>query len=162
MVGVLVGAFILLVYLGVKETTGAATDIPIPTAGFYHVSSGNDFIDALAEAIARAEGYYAPGPHDGHSLPYFHNNPGDLMTGGVNITYPDANSGWQALYNKLRNILNGGSHVYTLDMSIHQVARTWTGGDNPGPWANTVVSYLQQQGYDVTGDNSVSDLAAYA
>lgn len=120
-------------------------------------NSGDSFIDALANAIASAEG----------SNPDI-NNPGDLTAGdfdpsNVTGTFNSAGvaivdtveNGWAALTNKLSNILNGSSSVYSPDMTISQFAQTYTGGDNSDAWANTVSSQL-----GVTPDTTLGDAAA--
>lgn len=120
-------------------------------------SSGNSFIDALAAAIAQAEG----------ADPSI-NNPGDLTAGDVDSrsitgTFNDAGvviidsieNGWNALYSKLQNIFSGNSSVYNPSMTISQFAMTYTGGDNADSWASTVASAL-----GVTPDTTLADAQA--
>jgi hypothetical protein len=126
-------------------------------AGNGGTSSGNAFIDALANAIANAEGADPA-----------NNNPGDLTAGdfdpsNVTGTFNSAGvaivdsleNGWNALYNKLGNILNGQSSVYSSDMSISEFAETYTGGDNAARWAESVASAL-----GVTVDTTLADAQA--
>jgi hypothetical protein len=123
-----------------------------------------DKVKALAEAIARAEGFYA----SGNPLPRRANNPGDV-TGADGGGYPTsgvANSagvlifqnvadGWDALYKKLTRIASGQSHVYTLDMTIADLAQKYTGGDNAGAWAQNVADAL-----NITTDTTLGEYFA--
>jgi hypothetical protein len=117
-------------------------------------SSGSPFIDALAAAIAKAEG----------ADPSI-NNPGDLTAGDVdpsNITgtfnnagvviIDSVENGWNFLYGKLQNIFSGNSEVYNPSMTISEFAQTYTGGDNADSWASTVASAL-----GVTPDTTLAD-----
>lgn len=120
-------------------------------------TSGNPFIDAFANAIAKAEG----------SDPSI-NNPGDLTTGdfnpdnvlgefnsaGVAVVDSIAN-GWAALYNKLGNALSGNSEIYSADMTIQEFADKFTGGDNADTWAQSVAGDL-----GVTTDTTLADAQA--
>jgi hypothetical protein len=119
--------------------------------------SGNSFIDALANAIANAEG----------SDPSI-NNPGDLTAGdvpGSNITgtfnsagvviIDTLQNGWNALYTKLQSIMSGNSTVYSPDMTISELAQTYTGGDNADSWASSVAQSL-----GVSTDTTLSDAAS--
>lgn len=105
-----------------------------------------DKIWQLAQAIALAEGYNIPG-----SNPARLNNPGDISDGGKtygfeshsgsDVTkFPDAETGWRWLYNKLGNILAGGSHVYSANMTFVQFAQKWAG--NWQAWATNVTREL--------------------
>jgi hypothetical protein len=95
-------------------------------------------------AIATAEGYQ----NGAGVIPYDYNNPGDITDGsstygsGTNgiTTFPTAEVGWQALYNKLQNIISGGSSTYPSDWSWTQVGNLWAGGD--ANWATNVAQYL--------------------
>jgi len=163
-------AVVVLALLGIGyyilESSGA-TD-PGQTLG--PPSSGNPFIDALAAAIAHAEGYYLP-----LSRPNRNNNPGDITdtgvgevgkdSGGLDI-FPDSNTGWNALYHKLSNIMNGGSNTYSPIMSITNFAYTWTGGDiingngATANWASTVASKLTASGFPATTDQTLQEVSA--
>jgi hypothetical protein len=120
-------------------------------------TSGNSFIDAFANAIAKAEG----------SDPSI-NNPGDLTAGDfdpsqVTGTFNAAGvaivdtlqNGWQALYTKLQNVLSGASSVYSPSMTISEFAQVYTGGDNAAEWAESVASSL-----GVTVDTTIADAEA--
>jgi hypothetical protein len=148
---------IWLLALGALFFVGYEVYVAEQNAGNGGTSSGNSFIDALANAIANAEG----------SDPSI-NNPGDLTGGDFNPsnvvgTFNSAGvaivdtiqNGWSALYNKLSNILNGGSSVYSPDMTISDFANTYTGGDNAASWAQSVADAL-----GVTVDTTLSDAQA--
>jgi len=119
------------------DDNGSATnagDIWMPPL----TSSYNDKVQYLAEAIARAEGFYVAG-----SLPQRQNNPGAIKSGGVFVTsYPDAASGWNALYNQVDLMLTGRSAYYNSSMTFSQIAQIYTGGDNAETWAFIVSNTL--------------------
>lgn len=143
---------LLLVVLGV-----GAVGYLLSLNGAGSVQTPTNFIQALANAIAKAEG----------ANPSI-NNPGDLSSGdfpaahvtgifnsaGVAIV-DTLENGWAALYNKLSNIFSGNSAVYSPSMTISQFAQTYTGGDNAQAWANTVAGEL-----GVTPDTTLADAQA--
>jgi hypothetical protein len=93
-------------------------------------------IDALAKAIARAEGFGIPG-----ALPTRANNPGDLMAGDIGFgeidgktVFQTAEDGWDALKRQLLLIVNGRSNYYDAFDTFRQFAVTYTGGDSPDSW----------------------------
>jgi hypothetical protein len=107
-------------------------------------TDGGDFVSALANAIAKAEGTSATA-----------NNPGSLTSGDVPddsilgifnsagvVIIDTLENGWNFLKNKLQNILDGNSSVYSPNMTISEFAQTYTGGDNADGWANTVANEL--------------------
>jgi hypothetical protein len=108
---------------------------------------GTDKVWEICCAIATAEGFNrGPG-----AVPYDLNNPGDLSDGasefgsqphsGSNVTtFPTAETGWQWLYNKVQNIVSGGSSVYPQTLSWSGVAQKWAG--DWSNWLNNVTSYL--------------------
>ena len=95
----------------------------------------------VAEAIARAEGYYAAGIHDGRSLPYRLNNPGALKKPALNaaalptwkdtglIEFPTSEMGWEALRHQIRLMLSGASRVYEPADSLLHVGGKYADGD---------------------------------
>lgn len=121
-----------------------------PLSGLRLAGLGDPINDA-AQAIAQAEGFGVPG-----AAPTRYHNPGDLSKGdewGQNvsgyITLPDGENliifssdqdGWNALYAKLQNILNGGSRVYSPSMTWIQIAQQWAG--NWQTWLNNVTLAL--------------------
>lgn len=102
-------------------------------------------VKQLAEAIAKAEGFYVAG-----SLPARIHNPGDLEIGNVGYgtdigktIFPDDQTGWEWLYGECMLMLAGQearhhSHVYNLSMTFLRVAQLYTGGDNYIGWAEVV------------------------
>ena len=92
-----------------------------------------DRLWSIAQAIAIAEGYDRP-----NSNPFHLNNPGDISDGdaqfggephsGSNVThFPDAQTGWQWLYDKLSRIANSQSAVYSPSMTWTELAKKWAG-----------------------------------
>lgn len=103
-----------------------------------------DGIKRMAQAIARAEGFYVAG-----SVPARAHNPGDLKminwTGptlgeGISVFQSD-DAGWNALYRQLYLILTGDSRVYNLDMTIAEMGQKWTVTQQI-PWSNNVANAL--------------------
>lgn len=117
-------------------------------------------LKALATAIATAEGY---GVVD--AIPTVANNPGDLKLAGTPTVgegisqFPDAASGWNALYHQLLLIQNGQSHVYNLSMTIRDLAGKWTTTQQDA-WAANVLTSLQNQGVPVDETSTLGDLFA--
>lgn len=102
-------------------------------------------IKSVATAIARAEGFFVTG-----SIAQRAHNPGDLKipnwTGpvlgqGISVFASD-DAGWSALHKQLWLVLTGQSVNFNLDMTIRELAVTWTGNDQPENWARNVSSYL--------------------
>ena len=122
-------------------------------------------IARIAEAVAIAEGYYAPGDHDGHSLPYRLNNPGGLKKPALGagdlptwketglVVFPTADMGWAALRHQVRGMLTGTSRIYDLSDTLLHVARKYADGDLN--WGINVATEL-----GVTPATTVADLAA--
>ena len=112
---------------------------------------GDDKLWNICAAVAIAEGY-----NQGHgTAPYDLNNPGDLspgdedgqMTNGSQfhdgssiIVFVTAEGGWQALYHKFSNIVNGASSVYPKSFTWQQVAAKYAG--NSANWLANVTNYL--------------------
>jgi hypothetical protein len=106
------------------------------------VSEGSpDTVGILAQAIATAEGYYAPGDRDGHSLPHWLNNPGSLKKPALGaeslttwkdtglIVFPTERMGWDALKRQVDLMLTGNSSIYDPSDSILEVAKKYADGD---------------------------------
>lgn len=101
----------------------------------------------VAEAIAAAEGFNVKG-----SIPARNHNPGDLTADtigraigkeGMYVTYAKDSDGWDALYQQVRLMFNGGSRVYTSDMTISQVAAKYAPSANERDvWAANVAAKL--------------------
>jgi len=110
-----------------------------------------DRIKRIAEAIARAEGYYVIG-----SIPRQYNNPGNLKPVGLNSVgaagirrFDTPEAGWNALYKQVDLMLTNRSSVYTSEMSIGEVAAHYVGMNDPDAvnWARNVATFL---GVDVS------------
>jgi|SRR5713101_6461386 len=116
----------------------------------------SDKVKAFAKAISVAEGFGIA-----NDIPTKAHNPGDLVLGdrgngvlgreGITI-FPDNASGWNALYHELNLIVNSESHVYTLDMTISDMAYKWT-DTSQDAWAETVANQL-----GVTRDTPLSQI----
>jgi hypothetical protein len=112
---------------------------------------GDDLVDRLAYAIARAEGYFVDG-----SLPQRLNNPGDLVdpTTGKLRQFATPAEGWDALRRQVRAMLSGMSVWYRPDMTLLEVAQRYTGGDNPQGWAQVIA-----EEFGVTPNTKLGELA---
>lgn len=100
-------------------------------------------LQRTAQAIARQEGWHVAG-----SIPQRANNPGNLKVPGqptlpgTSITqFASPDLGWAALHRQLWLIVSGRSAYYSLDMSIADMARTWTATQQT-EWATNVASFL--------------------
>lgn len=111
-----------------------------------------DAIWDICRAIALAEGYNTNG------AAFKLNNPGDISDGasqynsefhdGSNIThFPDAVTGWNWLYQKISNHINGKSSTYPASMTITEFAKKYA-----GQWSNwkTIVGQQLQVNPDTT------------
>lgn len=108
-----------------------------------------DNIWQIAQAVAIAEGYDKE-----NSNPFRLNNPGDISDGyynfggeehsGSNVTnFPDAQTGWQWLYDKLNRMAQGKSSVYSPQMTWTQLAQKWA-----GDWQNWVTNVTRELGVE--------------
>ena len=100
----------------------------------------------LAQAIAIAEGYNVKDSNPARLC-----NPGDLSDGyhmyggeyhsGSSVTkFPDQETGWKWLRDKLENIFQGKSDVYQTWMTFTDLAKRWSG--NWQPWMYNVTRQL--------------------
>jgi hypothetical protein len=115
-----------------------------------HVPEDN--VEAIAEAIARAEGYFAAGDHDGGSLLHRLNNPGGLKKPALGaddlptwldtglIIFPTAEMGWTALRHQVRMMLNGESEIYDPSDTLITVGLKYADGDEN--WGSNVAMNL--------------------
>jgi hypothetical protein len=121
-------------------------------------------VNEIAEAIAVSEGYYAPGVHDGHSLPYRLNNPGALKKPALEaaalptwkdtglIVFPTTAMGWAALRHQVRLMLTGASDVYRPTDTLITVAGKYADGDER--WGGNVAARL-----GIAPDATLAELA---
>jgi hypothetical protein len=109
--------------------------------------------DALAHAMAKAEGFGLPG-----ALPTRTFNPGDMMLGDRgwgteaaktiyekadwNASLQDKTDGASALRRECFAILSGASHNFETSWTFLELAMEWTGNDQATAWANTVCEEL--------------------
>ena len=113
------------------------------------VVTSETVIKKLAQAIAKAEGFYVQ-----NSRPNRNHNPGNLtrdLTGksigfdqGPGISYviyaTDAD-GWQALETQVQLMFSGGSRYYKPTMTIQEMAHEYTGTQQL-EWARNVALSL--------------------
>lgn len=139
--------FVGLLYLFYRWYTEAGSGMTVaaaPSDGGATVGESTAFVDALAAAIAKAEG----------ANPTI-NNPGDLTAGDVHsanivgtfnaagvVIIDTLENGWTFLKNKLERVMGGKSDVYNPNMTIGEFAQVYTGGDNASGWATVVSSEL--------------------
>ena len=109
-------------------------------------------ITAVAEAIARTEGYYARGGHEGRSLLFRLNNPGGLKKPALNaealptwedtglVVFPTKDMGWAALRHQVRLMLTGRSRIYDTSDSLVHVGLKYADGDSN--WGPNVAGHL--------------------
>ncbi len=121
---------------------------------------------AIAEAIAVAEGYYAPGEHDGHSLPYRLNNPGALKKPALGaddlptwkdtgiVIFPTREMGWAALHHQVRLMVTGRSRIYEPSDPLSLVGEKYAEGDSN--WGINVAARLGVPPTASVGDVAMS------
>jgi hypothetical protein len=112
----------------------------------------DDRVDAIVQAVAVAEGYFAPGEHDGHSLPYALNNPGALKKPALGagalptwkdtglVSFPTMAMGWAALRHQVRAMLTGASRIYEPSDTLSAVGAKYADGDSN--WGRNVAAML--------------------
>lgn len=122
-------------------------------------------VASIAEAIAVAEGYYAPGSHDGHSLPHTLNNPGSLKKPALGaealptwkdtglVAFPSEEAGWAALRHQVNLMLTGRSSVYSPSDTLEIIANKYAEGD--ANWGKNVAAKLQ-----IPTKTKLADIAA--
>jgi hypothetical protein len=111
-----------------------------------------DNVEAIAEAIAIAEGYFVEGEHDGRSLLHRLNNPGGLKKPALGaddlptwqdtglIIFPTPEMGWAALRHQVRVMLNGESEIYHPSDTLIAVGLKYADGDEN--WGTNVAINL--------------------
>jgi hypothetical protein len=129
---------------------GSLTGSPITKEPSTWPSS--DKIWNICKAVANAEGYNL----GAGTAPFDLNNPGDLSPGdeagqttcgaaewhdgSAIVSFCTAEGGWQALYHKFNNIVQGKSRVYPQSWTWQQVALKYAG--NSANWVANVTNYL--------------------
>jgi len=109
-------------------------------AGMMVQSGGDSRIKRIAQAIARAEGFYHP---SGTTKPQRLNNPGSIFgSNGQMIHFDTVAQGWDALYRQVERMLTGNSRYYSPEMTIAQIAQIYTGEAHYMNWANNVANAL--------------------
>ena len=102
-------------------------------------------IDAFANAIAFAEGYYVTGSRASRN-----NNPGNLtvdLTGkaiskdGTFVVYATILDGWEALKKQAAMIIDNTSQIYNSGMTLMEIAQRYTTTEQTA-WATNVASRL--------------------
>lgn len=116
---------------------------------------GGDVIWDVARAIAIQEGYGV----SAQNAPTRNNNPGDISDGfsqfggeqlDSKITrFPDPETGWNWLYNKLKNVYNGRSSSYSNNMTWNEFAHKYASDPN---WVFGVTRILHVKPTDRVGD----------
>ncbi len=127
---------------------------------WFYMTSGAQYdpkIQKIAQAIAKAEGFYVAG-----SVPARANNPGDLKLGDTGngtidgkTIFPDLNTGWQALYHQVGLMISGQSNYYDSSMTWRDIANTWVGTTDANNWMLNVVTAL-----GVSPDSTLGDYYA--
>lgn len=114
----------------------------------------SDKVKAIAQAIAKAEGFGVPG-----ALPTRAHNPGDLELGDLGngtingkTVFGSDTEGWNALYKQVQLIVSGGSSYYSTSDSWRSLATTYTGGDSANQWSMVVAAQL-----GVNPDSSIQE-----
>lgn len=161
---IVIGAALALVFLFSQNASGQADNVSnnLPNPSYPPPPSLGEFGDAainfFTNAIAKAEGYGVTG-----AIPTRANNPGDLVipnwqgqklgSEGISV-FITPNEGWNRLKYQLYLIGSGQSHVYSLTMTIADMAKKWT-RTNPDVWASIVASSI-----GTTTDVTLGDLFA--
>ena len=146
-------AILLLIWLVVDANAqlspGFDSDV-MNTAPNANTGTYSQQVQDIAYAIAVAE----RGQTEIDSGSIARNNPGDIKGSDGNfVVYPTLQDGWNALYHQVSLIVDGGSHIYTADMSIAQVAAHYTATQQDA-WAANVATVL-----GVTPDTPIGEAA---
>jgi hypothetical protein len=121
------------------------------TAGAFTGEGGTAYsakVIEFAGAIAYAEGYWDRNRNVlTRNIPARNNNPGDFLGQGDSgsrdgyALYGTPEAGWERLYSQLQMIVDGSSHVYSLDMSISDMSQSYTTTQQIS-WASNVANFL--------------------
>lgn len=121
----------------------------------------DDKIELLAQAIAHAEGYYAPARNGIVPLPRRIFNPVDLTKDLVGkatgfeqgkAVFANEADGFANAYRQLEIIKNGSSRKYQLEMSMQDFAVEWTGADAWQSWLRTVTQLTDTNANTTLGE----------
>lgn len=146
----------LLYYLNKKGTFSGTVVGQAITDVSSAVESVADPVDALAKAIATAEGFYVDG-----SRPQRDHNPGDMTadligkgvgTDGAFIVFATDEDGWANLKAQIQKWFDGSSSHADSSSTIADLAGFYTNTEQSA-WANNVANAL-----GVSTDTSLSDL----
>lgn len=116
----------------------------------------------IAQAIAQAEGFFAPVKNGVTPRPRRNHNPGDMTQDligravgrdGAFVVYASDADGWQNLYAQVNAWLEGTSRHAGPDSTIADIASFYTSTDQQA-WAGTVAAVL-----GVSQDTSIGQLA---
>jgi len=145
------------VFLGSSSIGGNGvipTGSPSSSSGLTPTSSPGGAVQAIALAIAAAEGFGVPG-----AIPTLANNPGDLVLGNMGYgtmgtqeitVYATAEDGWNALYGQIQKWINGTSKYYNPSMTWGQIGAIYAGSGTP--WAANVAAALGVDPNSTLGD----------
>lgn len=121
--------------------------VAIFLVGLNYVSTGttpSDKTKAIAQAIAKAEGFFVSG-----SEPQRAHNPGDLELGDVGngllfnkTIFATDDDGWNALYHQIGLMISGDSKIYDPSMSWRDIAASWVGTSDANNWMLNVTNAL--------------------
>jgi hypothetical protein len=157
LIGAAVLAVVLFYGLTSQAATGGCNSVTCNITADESTWPSGDVVWNVARAIARAEGANVAG-----TVPDTLNNPGDISDGGATYGFemhsgsavthfPDKQTGWQWLYNKLHNaFVLGQSHVYSPNMTWTDLAQKWA-----GDWQNWVTNVTGP--LNVSQDDRVGD-----
>jgi hypothetical protein len=112
------------------------------------VAAGASTVRDVAAAIGKAEGFGKP-----HAIPTRYHNVGDLKAApgqkwpgqigvgkGRHVIFKSDAAGWAALEGQILRIIEGRSHVYRSDTTIHQMAKRYA--ENWRVWERNVATNL--------------------
>lgn len=161
---IIIGAIALVVLFNKNVQSSTTSNASMVCGGITNDPATwptGDSIWNVCQAIALAEGAEIAG-----SNPDRLNNPGDISDGATTYgfenhsgsaitTFPDKPTGWNALYNKIKNaFVDRQSSVYSPDMTWQEFAQTYAGDSEN--WMNNVTSQLGVKSTDAVGDYFVT------
>lgn len=126
--------------------------------GIGGTSLSQDVVQAIAQAIATAEGFYVSG-----SRPARDHNPGDMTQDligksvgmdGQFVVYSNDQDGWDNLYAQINLWLSGGSAHANSSSTIADISQFYTTTDQE-TWASNVAAVL-----GVTPDTQIGSISS--